>query len=130
MADIQFHRELAFEYAVLETVSPLVRRVVARNPSPFTFKGTATFIVGRGRVAIVDPGPDLPEHIAALLAALRGESVDGILVTHTHRDHSPAAAAVKAATGAATYGYGPHGADARRPGRRSRRAAISPSSPT
>ena len=113
MAEIQFHRELAFRYAVLETLSPLVRRVVARNPSPFTFKGTATFIVGRGRVAVVDPGPDLPEHIAALLTALRGESVEGILVTHTHRDHSPAAAAVKAATGAVTYGYGPHGSGSR-----------------
>ncbi|HKO08496.1 MAG TPA: MBL fold metallo-hydrolase [Alphaproteobacteria bacterium] len=95
---------------MLETVSPLVRRVVARNPSPFTFKGTATFIVGHGRVAVIDPGPDLPEHIAALLHALRGESVERILITHTHRDHSPAAEAVKAATGAATYGFGPHGA--------------------
>jgi len=109
MAEIQFRRELAFEYAALETVSPLVRRVVARNPSPFTFKGTATFIVGQGRVAVIDPGPDLPEHIAALLHALRGESVDRILITHTHRDHSPAAHVVKAATGAATYGFGPHG---------------------
>ncbi|MFI5021959.1 MAG: MBL fold metallo-hydrolase [Alphaproteobacteria bacterium] len=110
MAEIQFRRELAFDYAVLETVSPLVRRVVARNPSPFTFKGTATFIVGRGRVAVIDPGPDLPEHIAALLHALRGESVERILITHTHRDHSPAAEALKAATGAPTYGFGPHGA--------------------
>ena len=109
MAEIQFRRELAFEYAALETVSPLVRRVVARNPSPFTFKGTATFIVGRGRVAVIDPGPDLPEHIAALLHALRGESVERILITHTHRDHSPAAEAVKSATGARTYGFGPHG---------------------
>ena len=109
MAEIQFRRELAFEYAALETVSPLVRRVVARNPSPFTFKGTATFIVGHGRVAVIDPGPDLPEHIAALLHALRGESVERILITHTHRDHSPAAEAVKAATGARTYGFGPHG---------------------
>jgi glyoxylase-like metal-dependent hydrolase (beta-lactamase superfamily II) len=83
--------------------------VVARNPSPFTFHGTGTFLVGRGQVAVVDPGPALDEHVEALLAALDGERVTHILVTHTHRDHSPAARALKAATGAPTYGFGPHG---------------------
>jgi glyoxylase-like metal-dependent hydrolase (beta-lactamase superfamily II) len=109
MSDINFRREIAFEYGTLETVSPLVRRLVARNPGPFTFNGTATFVVGRGRVAVIDPGPALDEHIAALLKALEGETADCLLITHTHRDHSPAAAAVKRATGAATYGFGPHG---------------------
>ena len=94
---------------MIETVSPLVRRVVAANPGPFTGPGTATFIVGHGAVAVIDPGPDLAEHIDALLAALRHETVRAVLVTHTHRDHSPAARAIKAATGAPTYGFGPHG---------------------
>ena len=85
-----------------------MRRIVARNPGPFTFKGTGTYVVGEGEVAIIDPGPDLPEHVAALLASLEGERVTHILVTHTHRDHSPAAKAVKEATGAPTCGFGPH----------------------
>src|SRR5918995_3724213 len=85
-----------------------VRRVVAGNPSPFTFKGTCSYIVGRGQVAIVDPGPDLPAHVEALLAAVRHETVTHIVVSHTHRDHSPAARAVKAATGAPIVGCGAH----------------------
>jgi glyoxylase-like metal-dependent hydrolase (beta-lactamase superfamily II) len=109
MPEIAFRRDLKFEYATLETVSPLIRRVVARNPSPFTFKGTATYIIGRGPVAVVDPGPDMAEHIDALLHALRGETIEMQLITHTHLDHSPAAAAIKKATGAPTYGFGPHG---------------------
>ncbi|HEX3499503.1 MAG TPA: MBL fold metallo-hydrolase [Stellaceae bacterium] len=110
MAEIAFLRDFAFEYGVAETLSPLIRRVVARNPSPFTFKGTGTYIVGRGSVAVIDPGPALPDHIEALLASLTGETVSHILVTHTHLDHSPAAAALKRATGAPTLGFGPHGA--------------------
>jgi glyoxylase-like metal-dependent hydrolase (beta-lactamase superfamily II) len=89
-------------------VGALVRRVVANNPGPVTFTGTCSYIVGRGRVAIVDPGPDDPAHVAALLDAVRGETVTHILVTHTHRDHSPASRAVKAATGAAIVGCSPH----------------------
>jgi glyoxylase-like metal-dependent hydrolase (beta-lactamase superfamily II) len=85
-----------------------VRRVVADNPSPFTFKGTCSYIVGRGKVAIIDPGPDDENHIKAVLDAVRGETVTHIFVTHTHRDHSPAAARIKAATGAPTLGEGPH----------------------
>lgn len=110
MSEINFLRDFSFEYGIAETLSPLIRRVVARNPSPFTFKGTGTYIVGRGSVAVIDPGPALPEHVAALLAALDGETVSHILVTHTHLDHSPAAAALKSATGAPTLGFGPHGA--------------------
>src|SRR5579884_2165624 len=105
---IPFRREFSFEYGRLETVAPGLRRIVARNPSAFTFKGTGTYVVGTGEVAVIDPGPDLPEHIDALLGSLAGERVTHILITHTHRDHSPAAAAVKAATRAPTYGFGPH----------------------
>lgn len=107
-ADIPFRRDFAFEYGRLEPVAPGVRRIVANNPGPFTFKGTGTYVVGEGEVAVIDPGPDLAEHVEALLAGLAGERITHILITHTHRDHSPAAKAVKAATGAPTYGFGPH----------------------
>ncbi|MFJ5368366.1 MBL fold metallo-hydrolase, partial [Bosea sp. CER48] len=89
-------------------LSPLVRRVVAGNGGPMTFTGTCTYIVGRGTVAVIDPGPDDPAHVERLLAALRGETVSHIVVTHTHRDHSPAVPALKAATGAQVVGCGPH----------------------
>jgi glyoxylase-like metal-dependent hydrolase (beta-lactamase superfamily II) len=107
-ADIPFRRDFAFEYGRLEPVAPGIRRIVAHNPGPFTFKGTGTYIVGEGEVAVIDPGPDLAEHVDALLAGLAHERITHILVTHTHRDHSPAAKAVKEATGAPTYGFGPH----------------------
>jgi glyoxylase-like metal-dependent hydrolase (beta-lactamase superfamily II) len=89
-------------------VSPLVRRIVANNPGPITFTGTCSYIVGSGQVAIIDPGPEIAEHIEVLLDAVRGETVTHILVTHTHKDHSPAARAVKAATGARIVGCAPH----------------------
>src|SRR5690242_8364811 len=106
--EIPFRREFSFEYGRLEPVAPMIRRIVAPNPSPFTFRGTGTYVVGYGEVAVIDPGPDLAEHVEALRAGLAGEQVTHILVTHTHRDHSPAARALKAATGARTYGFGPH----------------------
>ena len=109
MPGIPFIKEFKFDYGTAMEVTPLIRRVVANNPSPFTFKGTGTYVIGHGKVAVIDPGPDLAEHVDALLDALRGETVTHILITHTHLDHSPAAAAVKRATGAPTYGYGPHG---------------------
>jgi glyoxylase-like metal-dependent hydrolase (beta-lactamase superfamily II) len=90
--------------AVPERVSPLVRRVIAPNAGPFTHTGTCSYIVGDGDVAIIDPGPDDPRHIAALLAAVNGERVRAIMVTHTHRDHSPAARLLKDATGAIVAG--------------------------
>jgi glyoxylase-like metal-dependent hydrolase (beta-lactamase superfamily II) len=111
--EIPFRREFSFEYGRLEPVAPNVRRIIARNPSPFTFRGTGTYVIGSGEVAVIDPGPDLAEHVGALLAGLAGERVTHILVTHTHRDHSPAAAALKAATGAPTWGFGPHAGGAR-----------------
>ena len=86
-------------------LSPLVSRLLAPNPGPFTFRGTGVHIVGAGReVAVIDPGPGLPEHLAALKLALEPRLVRHILVTHTHRDHSPAAAALKAFSGATVYG--------------------------
>lgn len=89
------------------TLEPLVRRVLAPNPSAFTYSGTQTYIVGEGTVAVIDPGPDDPDHVAALLRAVEGETVSAILCTHTHRDHSPAAIAFKAATGAEIVGCAP-----------------------
>jgi glyoxylase-like metal-dependent hydrolase (beta-lactamase superfamily II) len=106
--DIPFEREDAAVPGRPEQLSPLIRRVLCDNPGPFTFKGTVTYVVGTGRVAIVDPGPDNAAHIAAVLEAVKGETVEAILVTHTHRDHSPATAAIKAATGAKVYAEGPH----------------------
>ena len=88
----------------IERPQELVRRVLAPNPSPFTFTGTQTYIVGEGEVAVIDPGPDLPAHVEALRAALDGERVAAILCTHTHRDHSPASRALAAATGAPIVG--------------------------
>ena len=101
---IPFVREMDFEYGVPHTVSPLVRRVVADNPGPFTFRGTGTYIVGRGEVAVIDAGPASPEHLAALLRAVEGERVTHVLVTHTHADHSPLSHPLAEATGAVVAG--------------------------
>jgi glyoxylase-like metal-dependent hydrolase (beta-lactamase superfamily II) len=107
--DLVFDRSLSARYGVAERLSPHIERVLAPNPGPFTFKGTGVYIVGGGKsVAVIDPGPDLPAHVAALSRALDGRTVSHILITHTHRDHSPAAAALKQATGARTFGFGPH----------------------
>jgi glyoxylase-like metal-dependent hydrolase (beta-lactamase superfamily II) len=90
-----------------QQLHPLVRRVLAPNPSAFTYSGTQTYLVGRGEVAVIDPGPELEGHIDAILAATAGERIVAILCTHTHRDHSPAAKAVKEATGAEIVGCAP-----------------------
>ncbi|MFN3656521.1 MAG: MBL fold metallo-hydrolase [Pseudolabrys sp.] len=106
--DIPFNKTLDLVPDTVDEPMPLVRRVMANNPGPFTFKGTISYIIGRGKVAIVDPGPDDPAHVAALLDAVRGETVTHIFVTHTHRDHSPAVPAVKHATGATVFAEGLH----------------------
>jgi glyoxylase-like metal-dependent hydrolase (beta-lactamase superfamily II) len=106
--DLTFDLAFAVAADACVALSPLVRRVVAGNPSPYTFTGTCSYIVGRGQVAIIDPGPDLPDHVRALLDAVRGETVSHIVVSHTHRDHSPASRALKEATGAPIVGCGPH----------------------
>jgi glyoxylase-like metal-dependent hydrolase (beta-lactamase superfamily II) len=106
--DIPFDKSFNLPPGRVEEVAPGVRRLLANNPSPFTFTGTISYIVGRGRVAVIDPGPPDEAHIAALLDAVRGETVTHILVTHTHRDHSPAVPRIKAATGALVLAEGPH----------------------
>ncbi len=93
---------------VLEDVAPGVRRIVAPNPGPFTFRGTGTYVIGRGDVAIIDPGPNDERHIAMLMRQLRSETVTHVLVTHTHPDHSPGCVPLRAHTTASTYGFGPH----------------------
>ena len=87
--DIPFNRDFPLKPGVVDQVRPGVRRILCDNPSPFTFTGTVSYIVGKGKVAIIDPGPDNEAHAKALLDAVRGETVTHILVTHTHRDHSP-----------------------------------------
>ena len=104
MSDIPFLREPAVAYGEVDRLSPLVRRVTAQNPGPFTNLGTGTYIVGAGEVAVIDPGPALDAHLQALLRALAGERVAAIMTTHTHSDHSPLSAALKQATGALIYG--------------------------
>ena len=90
-----------------QVLTPRVRRVLADNPSAFTYTGTQTYIVGQGRVAVIDPGPADATHIAAILAATAGETISQIICTHTHRDHSPGAVPLKAATGAQVIGCAP-----------------------
>jgi glyoxylase-like metal-dependent hydrolase (beta-lactamase superfamily II) len=106
---IRFDLSLEPHYGETVQLSERVARLLACNPSPFTFKGTGVHIVGSGgNAAVIDPGPELPEHIAALKRALAGRTVTHILVTHTHRDHSPAARPLAAWSGAPVYAFGPH----------------------
>jgi glyoxylase-like metal-dependent hydrolase (beta-lactamase superfamily II) len=106
--DVPFDKSFDLVPGQAKQVAPGVRALVANNPGPFTYKGTVSYIVGNGKVAILDPGPDDDTHIGALLDAVRGETVTHIFVTHTHRDHSPAVPKVKAATGAKVFAEGPH----------------------
>ena len=106
--DIPFDKRFDLPPDTVEEVVPAVRRVLCNNPSPFTYKGTVSYIIGRGQVAIVDPGPLDAAHSQALLDAVRGETVTHIFVTHTHRDHSPGVPAIKAATGALVLAEGAH----------------------
>jgi glyoxylase-like metal-dependent hydrolase (beta-lactamase superfamily II) len=104
---IPFVRDFDFEYGRCDQVSPLIRRVVARNPGPFTFTGTGTYIVGQGAVAVIDPGPADPEHLEALKRAVAGEQVTHVLVTHTHADHSPLARPFAESHGAPVFAARP-----------------------
>lgn len=101
---IPYVRQLDLEYGRCDQVSPLIRRVICNNPGPFTYLGTGTYIVGRDEVAVIDPGPDDPAHLEAILAAIPGERVTHIVITHHHSDHSPLAGPLKARTGATIYG--------------------------
>ena len=94
-------------YELLETLEPGIARVLAHNPSAFTYYGTQTYLVGTDELAVVDPGPDLPEHLQALLRAIGDRPVVAIMCTHTHRDHSPAARPLSEATGAPIIGCAP-----------------------
>ena len=106
---IHFDLSLEPRYGIAERLTPRIERLLAPNPGPFTFRGTGVYIVGAGdSVAVIDPGPDLPEHHAALRRALDGRKVSHILITHTHKDHSPAARPLQEWSGAKTYAFGPH----------------------
>jgi glyoxylase-like metal-dependent hydrolase (beta-lactamase superfamily II) len=94
-------------YELLETLEPGIARVLAHNPSAFTYYGTQTYLVGSGEVAVIDPGPDLPEHLDALESAVGGRRVVAIMCTHTHRDHSPASRPLAERTGAPIIGCAP-----------------------
>ncbi|TAU82480.1 MBL fold metallo-hydrolase [Rhizobium leguminosarum] len=115
--------DLAFEPAYGQAVPVVagVERVTVNNPGPFTFFGTNSYIVGSSSVAVIDPGPEDEAHYQALMAALGGRAVTHIVVSHTHRDHSPLASRLQAATGAVTVGQGPH-----RPARPLREGEINP----
>jgi glyoxylase-like metal-dependent hydrolase (beta-lactamase superfamily II) len=102
-AAIPFVREMEFSYGDVQQVSPLIRRVVTNNPGPFTFLGTGVYIIGQGDVAIIDPGPDMPDQQEMLKRAIGSDRLTHILLTHGHADHSPAAAPLARATGAKIY---------------------------
>ena len=94
-------------YARLEQVEPGIARLLAHNPSAFTYYGTQSYVLGEREVAVVDPGPDLPEHLDALTEAIAGRQLVAIMCTHTHRDHSPAARPLAERTGAPIIGCAP-----------------------
>ncbi|HWA23964.1 MAG TPA: MBL fold metallo-hydrolase [Caulobacterales bacterium] len=103
---IPFVRDIQFDYGAVQQVSPLIRRVISKNPGPFTFHGTGVYIVGHGDIAVIDPGPDQPGQLAMLQAAIAGETVTHIFVTHRHLDHAPMARPLAALTGATVYASG------------------------
>lgn len=105
---IPFLRDDPAEIGQVQDVAPGVRRILCGNPGPFTWRGTNAYLIGHGRVAVLDPGPVDAAQCEAILRATAGETITHILVSHTHRDHSPGVAALVAATGAATYAFGPH----------------------
>ena len=107
MTSIPFVRDFDFEYGRCDQLSPLIRRVVAQNPGPFTYTGTGVYIIGTEDVAVIDPGPVQDDHIAALEKALAGQRVSHVFVTHHHLDHSPMAHPLAKKYGAKVYGFGP-----------------------
>ncbi|MEE9415480.1 MAG: MBL fold metallo-hydrolase [Acidimicrobiales bacterium] len=113
MAGPSFVSESKPHYGQALQIAPGVRRIVADNPSKFTYHGTGTYIVGDRQVAIIDAGPRLQAHVDAVLRAVGDAEVTHLLVTHTHGDHSPSTAAIKSATGATSYGFGSHPAAAK-----------------
>ncbi|CDX11138.1 conserved hypothetical protein [Mesorhizobium sp. ORS 3324] len=118
---LEFDTRFDPAYGQAVMVAPDVARITARNPSPFTFHGTNSYLVGRDTLAVIDPGPNDDAHLATLLAAIGGRPVSHIFVSHTHRDHSPLAARLKERTGATVLAEGPH-----RPARRLRIGEVNP----
>jgi glyoxylase-like metal-dependent hydrolase (beta-lactamase superfamily II) len=108
MPDAEFNREFTPAYGEAVPVAPNVQRITVNNPSPFTFHGTNSYIVGDRSVCVIDPGPENDDHFEALMSALKGREVTHIAVSHTHRDHSPLTKRLKAETGAITIAEGPH----------------------
>ncbi len=104
MAGIPFVRDVQFKYGEAAQVSPRIRRVIAENPGPFTYLGTGVYIVGKGKVAVIDPGPVIDAHFEALKRALDGEQVTHVFTTHTHMDHSPLAHPLAKWAGCRVYG--------------------------
>jgi glyoxylase-like metal-dependent hydrolase (beta-lactamase superfamily II) len=94
-------------YGKLEQLEPGIARLLAHNPSAFTYYGTQTYLAGESEVAVIDPGPDLPEHLDAIEAAIGNRPIVAIMCTHTHRDHSPAAGPLSQRTGAPIVGCAP-----------------------
>lgn len=106
---LRFDRDFAPAYGTAVMVAPGVRRLTANNPGPFTFTGTNTYLVGEENLAVIDPGPEGDEaHYRTLLAAIGGRPVSHVLVSHTHRDHSPLSRRLAAETGARLLAEGPH----------------------
>jgi glyoxylase-like metal-dependent hydrolase (beta-lactamase superfamily II) len=105
-AELTFKKTMVFEYGVPMDLAPGVARIVANNPSPFTFKGTNTYLVGTTDLALIDPGPDDPAHFDATMKAIAGRRVSHVLITHTHRDHTDGLPRILSATGAVTCGFG------------------------
>ena len=105
--EIPFVHEFDFEYGRCDQLSPLIRRVICNNPGAFTFRGTGTYIIGQGELALIDPGPIDEAHLTALLAAIGEEKLTHIFITHTHADHSPLANRLRLLTGAKVMGYKP-----------------------
>jgi glyoxylase-like metal-dependent hydrolase (beta-lactamase superfamily II) len=110
LAGIPFVKDVSFEYGRPDRLSPLIRRVICENPGPFTFTGSGTYIVGggEGSVAVIDPGPDHPPHLDALIATIGSQPVSHVLITHTHKDHCGGAHAFAARVRATVLGAGPH----------------------
>jgi glyoxylase-like metal-dependent hydrolase (beta-lactamase superfamily II) len=105
--DLPFRKEINFEYGVASVLAPGVRRIVANNPGPFTYKGTNTYLLGNGpEIALIDPGPEDDAHFSAIIEAAAGARITHVLITHTHRDHTDGLARLLAATGAKTCGFG------------------------
>ena len=121
----EFRATMDFVYGVPRELAPGVVRIVANNPSHFTFKGTNTYIVGNRELALIDPGPEDPAHLQAVLDTIGQRRLSHVLITHTHRDHTDGLPALLAATGAKTVGYGRRARARAAPRARAPRAASS-----